>query len=410
MSYLSDRSAPNPQQSFMELGLDLAGLRRARLAKVQREMRQRDIAALLLTDIVNIRYVTGVSVMPLWTAVNLAHYTLVPCEGEPTVFEYPQALFRATPFFTEVRPTKYWQPRFVDNTSGTAAKAWAQEIRSVLVEKGLVGGKVGIDQLDFHGFRALTEAGLILADADEPMEAARQIKLPAEIELMKQAAAVTEAALYDFEQAIRPGVTENELLGTFWHKLLSHGGEHCFTRLVASGHKTNPWFHEASAKLVRPGDLVGIDTDAIGPEGYACDISRTFLCGDRPSKTQIEAYQVAHDFVQGTIELCRAGVSCADLVERLPRVPDEYRMLRYPVVIHGIGTDDEPPFVPFPDQPGAQVPRGELQENMVLCVEFYAGKVGGQDGVKLEDQILITNNGPVLLTHYPYDRSLLGRG
>jgi Xaa-Pro aminopeptidase len=79
------------------------------------------------------------------------------------------------------------------------------------------------------------------------------------------------------------------------------------------------------------------------------------------------------------------------------------------VVLHGLGTDDEPPFLNFPDVKGALIPRGELQENQVICVEFYAGKVGEQDGVKLEDQVLVTKDGPVLITHYPYDRKLLGR-
>ena len=76
-----------------------------------------------------------------------------------------------------------------------------------------------------------------------------------EIELLKQSAAVCEAALHDLEQAIRPGATENELLGVFWHKMLALGGEHCSTRLLVSGHKTNPWFHEAGSKLVPCGGL-----------------------------------------------------------------------------------------------------------------------------------------------------------
>ena len=72
--------------------------------------------------------------------------------------------------------------------------------------------------------------------------------------------------------------------------MLSLGGEHCFSRLLSTGHKTNPWFHEAGSKLVRPGDLVAFDTDMMGPEGYVCDISRTFLCGDKPTPAQKEAY------------------------------------------------------------------------------------------------------------------------
>ena len=235
------------------------------------------------------------------------------------------------------------------------------------------------------------------------------IKTPEEIELMRLAATVCEAALFDMEMAIRPGVTENELLGVFWHKMLALGGEYCFTRLLASGYKTNPWFHEAGSKLVRPGDLVGIDTDMIGPEGYACDISRTFLCGNRPTETQKEAYKVAYDHIMGLIDLCQPGASYKEVAEAAPQLPPEYEAQRYPSLIHGIGTDDEPPFIPFAGQDLQIMPEGEFQENMIISVECYAGKEGGQDGVKLEDEVLITKDGPVVLSLYPYDDVLLDR-
>lgn len=403
-----DKRVLGQTNSLLEVGVDFNRLRRERLAKVQREMARRDIGALLLTDIINIRYTTGISVMPLWTAVNLAHYVLVPVEGDPVIFEYSLAQFRVDPVWPGSRPAHFWQARFADQMAAERSREWAAEIKDVLQSWGVAGAKLGIDCLDYHGFTALQQQGLRLTDADEPMEAARIIKTMDEIELMRQACAVAEAALYDLEQAIRPGVTENELMGVFWHKMLALGGEYCFTRLLASGYKTNPWFHEAGSKMVRPGDLVGIDTDMIGPEGYACDISRTFLCGDQATPAQKEAYRVAYEFVQGTIELCKVGTSYAELAANIPAYPAAYKEQRYLVVLHGIGTDDEPPFIPYPDQEANVMPEGEFRENMVVSVEFYAGKVGEQDGVKLEDEVWLTADGPVVLSLYPYEQKLLG--
>ena len=77
-----DKRVLGQANTLYEQVVDFSRVRRERLEKVQREMTARDIGALVLTDIMNIRYCTGVSVMPLWTAVNLAHYTLVPVEGE----------------------------------------------------------------------------------------------------------------------------------------------------------------------------------------------------------------------------------------------------------------------------------------------------------------------------------------
>src|SRR3712207_8414663 len=65
-----DRRTLGQTNTLLERGVDLERLREDRLRKVQTEMRARDVGALLLTDPINIRYVTGVSVMPLWSATN----------------------------------------------------------------------------------------------------------------------------------------------------------------------------------------------------------------------------------------------------------------------------------------------------------------------------------------------------
>ncbi|GAB4578614.1 MAG: Xaa-Pro peptidase family protein [Anaerolineales bacterium] len=403
-----DKRILGQRNTLQEKGIDFAQFRLERLKKIQKEMAARDVGALLLTDIINIRYATGVSVMPLWTAVNLAHYVLVPVEGSPIIYEYNQSRFVAEQFWPDVRPVHYWNSRFADHLAPQESVKWAGEIKAVLQEWGLGDAKLGVDFLDYYGFTALQTQNLHLTDADEPMEAARIIKTPDEVELMRQSCAICEAALYDLEQAIRPGITENELLATFWHGLLARGGEWCFTRLIASGSNTNPWFHEAGSKMVRPGDLIGIDTDMIGIEGYACDISRTFLCGEHPTAVQKEAYRVAYDFIYALMEGLKPGVSYEDFARHLPPLPEAYHAQRYPVVLHGIGTDDEPPFLPFPDASSETImPEGEFRENMVVSVECYAGKVGEQDGVKLEDEVLITKDGPVLLSLYPYEQKLL---
>ena len=389
--------------------VDLARLRRDRLGKVQREMAAQQIAALVLTDTVNIRYCTGVAVMPLWTAVNIGHYVVVPVTGDPVIFEYGGAEFRQRAFWPDVRPSMFWQARVTDADSPGKAAVWARQIRGVLEEHGLAAERIGIDVLDYNGYAALQNVELRLTDADRAMSGARIIKLPDELELMRHSCTVAEAAMRDLEQAIRPGISENELLATFWHCVLALGGEHCFTRLIVSGQKTNPWFHEADGKPVEPGDLVAIDTDMIGPEGYVADFSRTFLCGEKASAQQIEAYRVAHDFVQGCAALIKPGLAFSDFVARCPSLPAAYREQAYGVIVHGIGTDDESPNVPIPGDPYTEMPEGEFKENMVVAVECYAGKVGARDGVKLEDEVWVSAGGPVVLSQYPYDSKLMTR-
>ena len=387
---------------------DLDRLRRDRLSKVQTAMRAHGVGALLLTNPIHIRYATGVTCMTLWTSVNLARYALVPVQGDPMIFEYSKALFLAKEVWPRSRAATAWQSRFSGAQVLSTSRRWAEEIAELLKEWGLAGERVATDPLDHFGYQALLAAGLRLTDADETMEAARLTKTPDEIALLKRSCTVAEAGLAELERSIRPGFTENELLSIFWGKMQALGGEYCSTRLLVCGEKTNPWFHEAGDNRVQIGDLVGIDTDMIGPEGYLCDISRTFLCGDKANPDQKEAYRVAYDFIQGLIDLCRVGQPYRKLVELAPKYPAEYGPLGYSCMIHGSGVDDETPFLPFPhDLPKATVADGHLQKDMVLSVEFYAGKPGKRDGVKLEEQIWITDAGPALLSKYPFEEKLL---
>jgi Xaa-Pro aminopeptidase len=168
---------------------------------------------------------------------------------------------------------------------------------------------------------------------------------------------------------------------------------------------------EAQDKLVMPGDLVGVDTDACGVEGYVIDVSRTFLCGGQPTPGQRDAYRAAHECVAGMVNLIQPGLTFEEFVRRAPRLPERYRPQRYAVMAHQAGLDDEGPSIPYPEdveERDAVIPERTLRENMALCLECYAGEAGAPFGVKLEDQVLITARGAERLCTYPYDATLLG--
>ena len=106
--------------------------------------------------------------------------------------------------------------------------------------------------------------------------------------------------------------------------------------------------------------------------------------------------------------LIKPGVAYADFLRQLPAYPEKYRAQQYTTVVHGIGTDDEPPFIPFPGGAWRVEPEGEFRANMVVSVEFYAGAEGEQDGVKLEDEVWVSPDGPVVISLYPYSSLMLG--
>lgn len=141
------------------------------------------------------------------------------------------------------------------------------------------GRRLAVDRLHVDGFNVLRNYEFELFDANRAMELARAIKSNDEIACMTESIKACEAGISTMAAAMRPGMTEQALWAVLVHELMRLGGESMETRLLTSGNRTNPWFQECGENRIGVGDLVAFDTDAIGPFGYCCDISRTFHCG-----------------------------------------------------------------------------------------------------------------------------------
>ena len=390
--------------------IDFPALRAGRLARLQKMMHRHEIPICLFYNPGNIRYATGTEVMGVWTATTLARYALVPADGAPIMFEYMNSIHVSEKFVDDVRPAPNWQYKA---TEGLAhANKWAEEIKSAMAELGYAGEPLAVDKLDGYGFMALQNAGITVTDPSPATVDSREVKTPEEVQLMIVNGGAGDAMLAAFEGAIRPGIREYELMGVLNKALFDHHGEFMFTRLIASGTNTNPWMSEAHDKAIQPGDLVGIDTDSNAYEGYVVDISRTFLCGDIASEGQKEAYRIAYDCVNGMRELMKPGMTFEEFGHAAPKLPSEYRNGRYGAMAHQAGLEDEGPGIPYPDDDrrggwGVSFPNRTIQENMVFCLECYAGKDGAPYGVKLEDQVLVTKNGAIPFSTYPFEAKLL---
>ena len=145
----------------------------------------------------------------------------------------------------------------------------------------------------------------------------------------------------------------------------------------------------------------------IGPMGYCADISRTYRCGPgRASDEQRKLYGLAMEQIHANIELVRPGISFAEFSEKAWKIPNAYTANRYSCVAHGIGLCDEWPKVVHIQDLARSGYDGVLEENMTICIESYMGAEGGAEGVKLEQQVLVTATGCQLLSTYPFEESL----
>ena len=379
------------------------------LARTRAALRRHDIAAALLVDPVNVRYASGTSTMPVWTMHAIDRYLLVPVEGEPVLWEYasaPPELVSPYPGLA-VRPATSWSVFGSGERAGSRAAVFAADVAGVLRDRGLAGERIGVDRLDAYGFLALQGAGVHLVPAQLAVEQARAVKGPEEIELIRRSLAVADAAVTDLYRALRPGMTENEAWGLLLGRAFALGAEFSECRLLSSGPRTNPWFREASDRPMERGDLVAFDTDLIGPAGYLADLSRTYLVGSTtPSARQRRLHAHAEDFLAEIIGELAPGAAFDEVGERLSRrLPARYHAERYPFIAHGSGLGDEYPVIAFTEHHA-----GEIEAGMVFSVEAYLGVEGEDEGLKLEEQVLVTSEGVEILSHAPHDEHLTTGG
>ena len=286
----------------------------------------------------------------------------------------------------------------------------AREITALV--RGHLGdlGTLAIDSFPFAAVDALRAAGFVVTDADPLMSRVRRVKLPIEVAYMREAMRRTMGAVRTMESALRPGMTENEVWSTFVGALVAGHGEMVSTRLLESGPNTYPYFQECGSRTIEDGDLGCLDTDAIAFESCSVDFSRTFLAGDGAARPeQRELYRRAHEQLLHNSSLIGPGVAFEDVARRAWPVPEEHRSSRYYCIGHGLGMIGEYPNLPYLVEGTPYPLDDEFEPGMVFCVESYVGSGESGQGVKLENQLLVTETGVEVMSDYPFEDRLLAK-
>ena len=384
---------------------DLDAVRRYRLARVQSEMKRQDVAGLLLLDPINTRYVTDCTNMQIWCMHFETRCVFLPAEGPVTLLDYADMPFLAEGLPTvdhyDVMKAHYFFA--AGNRMEEWASAFAAQIGDLMTRYCPGEKRLSIDRLSHSGGSALQERGFEILDGQRVAEAARSIKSPEEMVLMKAAIAVADKGMHAMRKALQPGITENGLWAKLHEVNIAEGGEWIETRLLASGPRTNPWFHESSMRVIEAGDMVSFDTDLIGPYGYCADISRAWVCGDIWSREQMDLYELAREQVAFNMDVIKPGMSYREIAEKSWPIPHRYKKNRYGCLAHGVGLCDEYPSIPYREDLEEYGYDGVVEPGMVLAVESYIGEEGAMEGVKLEQMIHVTETGWDLLSHYPLE-------
>jgi Xaa-Pro aminopeptidase len=225
----------------------------------------------------------------------------------------------------------------------------------------------------------------------------RMIKSEEEIQIIRKSAQIADKAMQEALKAARAGMKEYEVTAVAMYTMLKEGAENpSFEIFLASGE--NSWLPEryASDKSLNPKELILLDMGAIY-QGYCSDITRTFSVGETTSE-QKQLFQDVLRIQQETIQSLRPGIQTGE-IDYIAR--QKIQSLGYGdyfphLTGHGLGLDiHEGPII---DKGRTDI----LEKNMVVTVEpgVYLPRVGA---VRIEDMVLITENGFEILTQTKRD-------
>ena len=390
---------------------NLAKLREYRWKRLTRHVVERDYGGVLMFDPLNIRYATDTTNMQLWNTHNPFRAVLLCADGYMVIWDYKNSPFLAD-FNPLVRESRSGASMFYfvgGDKIEQDAESFVAQVRELMNEHAPGNNRLAVDKIMVPGLRALEAAQFVVMEGEEVTEKARSVKGADEILAMRCAHDACNKAVDAMHAAARPGLSEDEIWAVLHAENIKRGGEWIETRLLTTGPRTNPWFQECGPRMLQNNEILAFDTDLVGCYGICIDISRTWWIGDaKPRADMIYAMQHAHEHIMTNMELLKPGVPFRELTFGGHQLDPVYDRLKYGVRMHGVGLCDEWPSIKYPDQWVKGAFDYVLEPGMVLCVEALVSPDGGDFSIKLEDQVLVTEDGYENLTTYPFDEALMG--
>ncbi|MDP6121012.1 MAG: Xaa-Pro peptidase family protein, partial [Rhodospirillales bacterium] len=290
-----------------ESGVNYERLNRERLERAQAAIGEAGLGAALCFNFDNIRYITGTHIGE-WARDKFDRYAICPKDGPPFLWDpAPPAKRLSSPWLggRVAAPVSTMQGALPPEMG--IEGDFAKQVKKMLAEYGITGEPLGIDIMELPMMRALEKEGIELVDGQQAMLNAREVKTADEIEILKQAAAMVDAAYVDIAKAIRPGTRENELVALAHQKLFLLGSERVECVNSVAGPRGKPHSHTFSDRVIQPGDMVFLDI-MHSFNGYHTCYYRTFICG-RPNKDQEEAYELCSKWLSDSIDAVKPGVT-----------------------------------------------------------------------------------------------------
>jgi Xaa-Pro dipeptidase len=387
-----------------EQRVDFDRLRRYRLARAKASLESSECGAFLLFDFYNIRYTTQTWIGGA-LGDKMTRYALLTRDHGPTLWDFGSAARHHklhSPWLQQedCRAGMLGLRGAIAPTVGLMESA-VREIKALLEEAGVADAPIGVDIVEPPFLFEMQRQGLHVVDAQQLMLDARQIKSGDEIMLLNQAAAMVDGVYQDISEALKPGIRENEIVALANKRLYEMGSDQVEAINAVSGERCNPHPHNFSDRLIRPGDQAFFDI-IHSFNGYRTCYYRTFSVGSA-TPSQRDAYDKAREWMDASINKVRPGVGTDEVAAVWPKATEfgfENEMAAFGLQFgHGLGLGlHERPIISRLNSMKEPV---ELQAGMVFALETYCPASDGFSAARIEEEVLVTDDGPRILTLFP---------
>jgi Xaa-Pro dipeptidase len=396
--------APGHGGVDFEQRVDFDRLRRYRLDRAHAALDASDCGAFLLFDFYNIRYTTQTWIGGA-LGDKMTRYALLTHDADPVLWDFGSAA-KHHQLYCDWLPPENCRAGMLGLRGAIAPDAGLMasavtEIRHLLSERGLASQPVGVDIIELPFLAEMQRQGLTVVDAQQLMLDARQIKSPDEIMLLTQAAAMVDGVYQDIVEMLKPGVRENDIVALANKRLYEMGSEQVEAINAVSGERCNPHPHNFSDRIIRPGDQAFFDIIQ-SYNGYRTCYYRTFSVG-RATSSQRDAYTRAREWMDAAIDAVKPGVGTDDIALLWPAATDfgfASEMAAFGLQFgHGLGLGlHERPIISRLNSLEHPI---EIKAGMVFALETYCPASDGFSAARIEEEVVVTEDGPRILTLFP---------
>lgn len=397
-------AAPGHMSVDYEQRVDFPRLRDYRLARTRAALQSSECGAFLLFDFYNIRYSTQTWIGGA-LGDKMTRYALLTRAGDPMLWDFGSAARHHRLYSPWLRPEDCRAGmlglRGAIAPSAGLMESAVRQIKGLLTDAGVADLPVGVDIVEPAFLFEMQRQGLRVVDAQQLMLDARVIKSPDEIMLLTQAAAMVDGVYQDIFEALKPGIRENEIVALANKRLYEMGSDQVEAINAVSGERCNPHPHNFSDRLIRPGDQAFFDI-IHSFNGYRTCYYRTFSVGSATA-SQRDAYTRAREWMDAAIAAVGVGVGTDQVAAVWPKAQDfgfATEMDAFGLQFgHGLGLGlHERPII---SRLNSMTEPIELKAGMVFALETYCPASDGFSAARIEEEVVITEDGPRILTLFP---------